>query len=47
MQSSMAKTLAERIATTAEGDTHDVLRSVLVDHFYGALSPRDLVCFNS
>ncbi|KAH9040731.1 asparaginase [Lactarius pseudohatsudake] len=31
VQSSMAKTLAERIA---EGDTHDVLRSVLVDHFY-------------
>ena len=38
MQSSMAKTLAERIAA-AEGDTHDVLRSVLVDHFYSALSP--------
>ncbi|KAI9463591.1 nucleophile aminohydrolase [Lactarius psammicola] len=36
MQSSMARTLAERIAanTAAEGDTHDVLRSVLVDHFY-------------
>ncbi|KAH8990542.1 asparaginase [Lactarius akahatsu] len=33
VQSSMAKTLAERIAA-AEGDTHDVLRSVLVDHFY-------------
>ncbi|KAF8274472.1 nucleophile aminohydrolase [Lactarius quietus] len=33
MQSSIAKTLAERIAA-AEGDTHDVLRSVLVDHFY-------------
>jgi hypothetical protein len=38
MQSSMAKTLAERVAA-AEGDTHDVLRSVLVDHFYSALSP--------
>ncbi|KAH9061322.1 asparaginase [Lactarius vividus] len=36
VQSSMAKTLAERIAanTATEGDTHDVLRSVLVDHFY-------------
>ncbi|KAH9979167.1 nucleophile aminohydrolase [Russula compacta] len=34
VQSSLAKTLAERIATTAEGDTHDALRSVLVDHFY-------------
>lgn len=33
VQSSIAKTLAERIAA-AEGDTHDVLRSVLVDHFY-------------
>lgn len=33
MQSSIAKTLAERVAA-AEGDTHDVLRSVLVDHFY-------------
>jgi taspase (threonine aspartase 1) len=38
MQSSIAKTLAERIA--AEGDTHDVLRSVLVDHFYSALRCR-------
>lgn len=43
MQSSMAKTLAERIAA-AEGDTHDVLRSVLVDHFYSALSPSIFVC---
>lgn len=41
MQSSMAKTLAERIAA-AEGDTHDVLRSVLTDHFYSALSPSIL-----
>ncbi|KAH9048296.1 nucleophile aminohydrolase [Lactarius hengduanensis] len=42
VQSSMAKTLAEKIAanTAAEGDTHDVLRSVLVDHFYSALPPR-------
>ena len=36
VQSSLAKTLAERVATTAEGDTHDTLRSVLVDHFYSA-----------
>ena len=36
MQSSMAKTLAERVAA-AEGDTHDVLRSVLLDQFYCAL----------
>lgn len=46
VQSSMAQTLAERIAanTAAEGDTHDVLRSVLVDHFYSALRcpPRSL-----
>ena len=46
MQSSIAKTLAERIAANAaaEGDTHDVLRSVLVDHFYSALRTLDLVC---
>ncbi|KAH9083475.1 asparaginase [Lactarius deliciosus] len=42
VQSSMAKTLAERIAanTAAEGDTHDVLRSVLVDHFYSKWHSR-------
>ena len=49
MQSSIAKTLAERIAANnaaAEGDTHDVLRSVLIDHFYSALrfAALDLVC---
>lgn len=43
MQSYMAKTIAERIAA-ADGDTHDVLRSVLVDHFYSALSPSIFVC---
>lgn len=37
MQSFLAKTLAERIIASAEGDTHEVLRSVLVDQFYGAL----------
>ncbi|KAH9176359.1 nucleophile aminohydrolase [Lactarius sanguifluus] len=42
VQSSVAKTLAERIAanTAAEGDTHDVLRSVLVDHFYSRWHQR-------
>ncbi|KAH9002045.1 asparaginase [Lactarius hatsudake] len=42
VQSSVAKTLAERIAanTAAEGDTHDVLRSVLVDHFYSKWHQR-------
>ena len=52
VQSLLAKTLAERIiaASTADGDddtdTHAILRSVLVDEFYGAspafffLSPR-------
>jgi len=45
VQSLLAKTLAERIAaSTADDDdddddthdTHDILRSVLVDEFYGA-----------
>jgi hypothetical protein len=37
MQSFLAKTLAERAVASTEGDTHEVLRSVLVDQFYGAL----------
>ena len=37
MQSLLAKTLAERTVASTEGDTHEVLRSVLVDGFYGAL----------
>ena len=39
MQSLLAKTLAERIAASTaddDDDTHDILRSVLVDEFYGA-----------
>jgi hypothetical protein len=36
MQSFLAKTLAERTVASTEGDTHEVLRSVLVDEFYGA-----------
>jgi hypothetical protein len=36
MQSFLAKTLAERTVASTEGDTHEVLRSVLVDQFYGA-----------
>jgi hypothetical protein len=42
VQSLLAKTLAERIAASAakddddDTDTHDILRSVLVDEFYGA-----------
>jgi hypothetical protein len=45
VQSLLAKTLAERIAASAakdddddddDDDTHDILRSVLVDEFYGA-----------
>ena len=36
MQSFLAKTLAERIVANTEGDTHEVLRYVLVDQFYGA-----------
>ena len=36
MQSFLAKTLAERTVANTEGDTHEVLRSVLVDQFYGA-----------
>ncbi|KAI0254047.1 nucleophile aminohydrolase [Lactifluus subvellereus] len=37
VQSSLAKALAERIAAaaTADGDTHDILQSVLVHQFYG------------
>ena len=46
VQSLLAKTLAERIAaaSTADDDdddthdTHDILRSVLVDEFYGAFA---------
>ncbi|KAH9957955.1 nucleophile aminohydrolase [Russula dissimulans] len=34
VQSSLAKTLAESIAAGTEDDTHDILRSVLVDQFY-------------
>ena len=36
MQSFLAKTLAEKTVASTEGDTHEVLRSVLVDQFYGA-----------
>lgn len=37
MQSLLAKTLAERTTASTEGDdTHEILRSVLVDQFYGA-----------
>ena len=36
MQSFLAKTLAEKTAASTEGDTHEVIRSVLVDQFYGA-----------
>jgi taspase (threonine aspartase 1) len=42
MQSSMAKTLAERVAAAEGDDTHEVLRSVLLDHFYCALPPSTL-----
>jgi taspase, threonine aspartase, 1 len=37
IQSSLAKALAERIAAasgTTDGDTHDILQSVLIDQFY-------------
>lgn len=37
MQSFLAKTLAEKTIASTEGDTHEVIRSVLVDQFYGAL----------
>ena len=36
VQSLLAKSLAERAAASTEGDTHEILRSVLVDQFYGA-----------
>jgi|SRR5216683_3309010 len=39
VQSFLAKTLAERTAASTADDTHDILRSVLVDDFYGALPP--------
>ncbi|KAI9450529.1 asparaginase [Russula earlei] len=41
VQSSLARTLAERIAASAEDeDGHDILRSVLVDQFYGRWRQR-------
>ena len=39
IQSALAKTLAERITAagaTDDGDTHDILQTVLVDQFYSA-----------
>jgi hypothetical protein len=36
MQSFLAKTLAERTIASTDGDTHEILRSELVDQFYGA-----------
>ena len=36
MQSLLAKSLAERTAANTDGDTHEILRSVLIDQFYGA-----------
>jgi hypothetical protein len=36
MQSFLAKMLVEKTIASTEGDTHEVLRSVLVDQFYGA-----------
>jgi isoaspartyl peptidase/L-asparaginase-like protein (Ntn-hydrolase superfamily) len=36
VQSSLARTLAERAAADTANDTHEILRSVLVDDFYGA-----------
>ena len=42
MQSFLAKTLAERTVASTEGDTHEVLRSVLVDQFYGAFVENTL-----
>jgi len=41
VQSLLAKTLVERIAAStadSDDDTHDILRSVLVDEFYGAFA---------
>ncbi|KAI0270769.1 nucleophile aminohydrolase [Russula aff. rugulosa BPL654] len=40
MQSFLAKTLAERTVASTEGDTHEVLRSVLVDQFYDKWNQR-------
>ncbi|KAF8502260.1 nucleophile aminohydrolase [Russula emetica] len=40
MQSFLAKTLAERTVASAEVDTHEVLRSVLVDQFYDKWNQR-------
>ena len=37
MQSLLAKSLAERTAAGTDGDTHEILRSVLIDQFYGSL----------
>lgn len=36
MQSLLAKSLAEKAAASTEGDTHEILRSALIDQFYGA-----------
>ena len=36
MQSFLAKSLAEKTIASTDGDTHEILRSVLVDQFYGA-----------
>ena len=36
MQSLLAKLLAERTVASTDGDTHEILRSVLIDQFYGA-----------
>jgi hypothetical protein len=51
VQSLLAKTLVERIAgrSTADSDshdTHDILRSVLVDEFYGASPFFFFFCFS-
>ncbi|KAN0114000.1 N-terminal nucleophile aminohydrolase [Russula decolorans] len=40
MQLFLAKTLAERTVASTEGDTHEVLRSVLVDQFYDKWNQR-------
>jgi hypothetical protein len=45
VQSFLAKTLAERTAASTADDTHDILRSVLVDDFYGALPPPPFFFF--
>jgi taspase, threonine aspartase, 1 len=41
VQSSLAKTLAERAAADTADDTHEILRSVVVDDFYGASAVYD------